>query len=177
MRWLKRFLGPALLLATALALGGCGYTFTGKGALTGPDPDAVSRLDPAFRHMAIARVENPTIEPWLEPRLRSLIRDEFTRRRFVTWVDKDKATSLLTITIKKYTRSTFVAGQQDQSLKLSTGLTMIFRVQRAGDGAILWDSGEQHQTESFFPGDSDGADLRITDLAVRRMADLMTENY
>jgi len=177
MRGLKRSLGLALLLAVAWTLSGCGYTFTGQGTLLGPDPDAVSRLDPAFRTMAIARVENPTVEPWLEPRLRSLIRDEFTRRRFVTWTDKDKASSLLTVTIKRFTRSTALAGQQDQSLKLSTGLSLVFRVQRASDGAILWDSGEQSQTESFFPGDSEGADLRVTDLAVRRMADLLTENY
>ncbi len=177
MRGLKRLLGLTLLLASAWSLCACGYSFTGQGTVLGPDPGAISRLDPAFRTMAIARVENPTIEPWLEPRLRSLIRDEFTRRRFVTWADKDKATSLLTVIIKKFTRSTAVAGQQDQSLKLSTGLTLVFRVHRASDGAILWDSGEQNQSESFFPGDSEGADLRITDLAVRRMADRLTENY
>lgn len=177
MRALRRSLGLALLLSTALTLCGCGYSFTGQGTVIGPDPEAASRLDPAFRTMALVRVENPTVEPWLEPRLRSLIRDEFTRRRFVTWADKDKAASLLTVVIKKFTRSTVVAGQQDQSLKLSTGLTLIFRVQRASDGVILWDSGEQGQSESFFPGDSEGADLRVTDLAVRRMADLMTQNY
>jgi len=177
MRGMKRVLGLALLLAATWTLCGCGYTFTGQGTVLGPDPDAVSRLDPAFRSMAIARVENPTVEPWLEPRLRSLIRDELTRRRFITWTDKDKATSLLTVTIKKFTRSTIVAGQQDQSVKLSTGLVLIFQVRRASDGAVLWNSGEQSQTESFFPGDSDGADLRVTDLAVRRMADLMTQNY
>ncbi|MBU1041626.1 MAG: hypothetical protein KKF77_11060 [Proteobacteria bacterium] len=174
---LRRFLGLALLLAAALTLCGCGYTFTGQGTLLGPDPAAASRLDPAFRTMALVRVENPTVEAWLEPRLRSLIRDEFTRRRFITWTDKDKATSLLTVIIKKFTRSTVVSGQQDQSLKLGTGLTLIFRVQRASDGATLWDSGEQSQSESFYSGDSEGADLRVTDLAVRRMADLMTENY
>ena len=172
MRGLRRHLGLALLLALTLALSGCGYSFTGQA-----DDGAVSRLDPAFRKMALLRVENPTIEPWLEPRLRSLIRDEFTRRRLVAWTDKDKATSLLTVVIKKFTRQTAVAGQQDQSLKLSTELTMIFRVHRAGDGALLWDSGEQNQNESFFPGDSEGADQRVTDLAVRRMADLMTQNY
>ncbi|KAF0232774.1 MAG: hypothetical protein FD177_2256 [Desulfovibrionaceae bacterium] len=173
MRALMRYLGLALLFAATLALGGCGYTFTGQAV----DAETASRLDPAFRTMALVRVENPTIEPWLEPRLRSLIRDEFTRRRFVSWTDKDKAASLLTVVVKRYTRSTSVAGQQDQSLKLSTGLTLIFRVHRAGDGAILWDSGEVSQSESFFPGDSDGADLRITDLAVRRLTDLMTQNY
>jgi len=169
-----RYAGLALLLALLLALGGCGYSFTGQSA---GDPDAASRLDPAFRKMALARVENPTVEPWLEPRLRSLIRDEFTRRRVVTWTDKDKATSLLTVVIKKFARSTLVAGQQDQSVKLSTGLTLVFRVHRASDGAVLWESAELNQKESFFPGDSEGADLRVTDLAVRLLADRMTQNY
>jgi hypothetical protein len=173
MSGLMRSLGLALLFAATLALCGCGYSFTGQADST----ETASRLDPAFRKMAIARVENPTIEPWLEPRLRSLIRDEFTRRRLATWADKDQATSLLTVIIKRFARSTLVAGQQDQSVKLSTELTLFFRVHRAGDGAVLWDSGEMSQSESFFPGDSEGADLRVTDLVVRRLADRMTQNY
>lgn len=167
--------GLALLLATALVLAGCGYTFTGMGS---EDADAsAARLAPEMRHMALVRVENPTTESWIEPRLRSLIRDEFTRRRLVTWTDKAKATSQLTVIIKGYTRGTLVSGQQDQSVKLQTSITLQFRVHRTSDGALLWASGEQGQSESFYPGDSDGADLRVTDLAVRRMADLMTQNY
>lgn len=173
MGGLMRYVGLALILALSLALCGCGYTFTGQAA----DAETASRLDPAFRSMALVRVDNPTIEAWLEPRLRSLIRDEFTRRRLATWTDTDKATSLLTVIIKRYTRTTAVAGQQDQSLKLNAGITLIFRVHRAGDGAVLWDSGEVSQSESFFPGGSEVADLRITDLAVRRLTDLMTQNY
>jgi ABC-type uncharacterized transport system auxiliary subunit len=168
-----------LVLAVGLAclalLAGCGYSFTGS-APAG-SADVQSRLAPELRKMFIVRVENPTTEAWLEPRLRSLIRDEFNRRRLVTWTDKAKATSQLTLIIKKYTRSTSVSGQQDQSVKLSTGMTYILRVTRASDGAIIWDSGELQQDESFYPGDSEGADMRITDLAVRRMADLMSENY
>jgi len=168
-------LNLALLTALALALCGCGYTFTGMGA---PDSeDAASRLAPDMRQMALVRVDNPTTEAWIEPRLRSLIRDEFNRRRLVTWTEKAKATSLLTIVIKKYTRGTYIAGQRDQSVKLSAGITVIFRVTRASDGVVIWDSGEQNQSESFYPGDADGADQRLTDLLVRRMADLMTENY
>ncbi|MDR3640333.1 MAG: LPS assembly lipoprotein LptE [Humidesulfovibrio sp.] len=168
-------LNLALLAALALALCGCGYTFTGMGS---PDAeDAASRLAPELRHMTLVRVDNPTTEAWLEPRLRSLIRDEFNRRRLVTWTEKSKATSLLTIVIKRYSRATSIAGQQDQSVKLQAAITLSFRVTRASDGAVIYDSGEQTQTESYYPGDSDGADQRITDLTVRRMADLMTENY
>jgi len=125
----------------------------------------------------LVRVENPTTEAWLEPRLRSLIRDEFNRRRLVTWTEKAKATSLLTVTIKSYTRQTAIAGQSDQTVKLSTGITMSLRVTNAYDGTLIWDSGEQIQSETFYPGYSDIADQRITDLIVRRLADLMTENY
>ncbi|MHC1751139.1 LPS assembly lipoprotein LptE [Humidesulfovibrio sp.] len=177
MRRLTRslLLKLALLAATTLLLCGCGYHFTGSAPADGTQ--AASRLAPELSQMTLARVDNPTVEAWLEPRLRSLIRDEFNRRRLVTWTDKAKATSLLTITIKRYTRSTAVSGQADQSVKLSTGIVATFRIARATDGAIIWDSGEQSQDESFYPGDSDGADMRVTDLLVRRVSDLLTENY
>ena len=168
-------LNLALLAALALVLCGCGYTFTGMGS---PDSeDAASRLAPDMRQMVLVRVDNPTTEAWIEPRLRSLIRDEFNRRRLVTWTEKAKATSQLTIIIKRYTRGTAIAGQKDQSVKLNAGITVTFRVTRASDGVVIWDSGEQSQSESFYPGDADGADQRLTDMLVRRMADLMTENY
>ncbi|MDP2848988.1 MAG: LPS assembly lipoprotein LptE [Humidesulfovibrio sp.] len=165
----------ALFLLVVLALCGCGYHFAGSGASDGTEQG--SRLAPDQRNMALVRVDNPSTESWLEPRLRSLIRDEFNRRRLVNWTDRAKATSLLTITIKRFTRSTALAGQADQSVKLSTSITVVFRITRATDGAVIWDSGEQVQNESFYPGDSDGADQRLTDLLVRRMADLITENY
>lgn len=168
-------LAVVLALVLALALGGCGYHFTGQAPADGENPS--SRLAPEYRHMALVRVENPTTEAWLEPRLRSLLRDEFNRRRLVTWTDKSKATSLLTIIIKKYTRSTAVAGAADQSVKLNAGITVIFRITRATDGSTLWDSGEINQSDSYYPGDADGADQRVTDLLMRRVADLMTENY
>lgn len=177
MRRFSRKLACRLAFVTlaALVLCGCGYHFTGTAPADGSSQ--ASRLAPELRQMALVRVDNPTTEAWLEPRLRSLIRDEFNRRRLVTWTDKAKATSLLTITIKKLTRSTALAGEADQSVKLNTGITVVFKVTRAADGSTIWNSGEQTQTESYYPGDAEGADMRVTDLLVRRMADLMTENY
>lgn len=170
-----RALALILVFLTAAALSGCGYSFTGSSATT--TNDASTRMAPELRNMALIRVDNPSTEAWLEPRLRSLIHDEFNRRRVVTWTERAKATSLLTVTIKKFSRETYISGQQSQSVKLHTNLTLSFKVTRASDGAVLWDSGQQTQTESFYPGDSESADQRVTDLMVRRMADLMTQNY
>ena len=167
----------ACLLLAALALlslGGCGYKFTGSSV---SDEESVNVLPQHYRDLAIIRIENPTVEPWLEPRLRSLIRDEFTRRRLANWVERAKAAAFVTVQIKQYTRSTALSGAQDQSLKLNAGMVWVVRIRRAGDNLLLWESGEMTQGESFYPGDADGADMRLTDLAVRRVADLMTERY
>lgn len=173
---MRRLIRNLLLLsAAAFLLCGCGYNFTGMGPTEAQDSS--SRLPPELRDMHLLRVDNPTTEAWLEARLRSLVRDEFNRRRLVTWTDKAHATSLLVIKIKNYTRQTALTGQQQQSVKLSTGIIMSFRITRASDGQVIYDSGDQSQTESYYPGDSDAADQRLTDLAVRRMTDLMTENY
>lgn len=169
-----RFAVLCALLLAALVLGGCGYKFTGSSI---SDEESVNVLPAQYRDLAIIRIENPTVEPWLEPRLRSLIRDEFTRRRLTNWVERSKAAAFVTVQIKQYTRSTALAGAQDQSVKLSAGMIWTVRIRRAGDNLLLWDSGEMSQNESFYPGDADGADMRLTDLAVRRVADLMTEGY
>lgn len=172
---MARLLCAALCIALlALALGGCGYSFAGSAA---PNSPQASRLAPEFRKMFLARVENPSTETWLEARLRSLIRDEFSRRRMVEWTDRSQATSLLTVSVKRYTRQTAVAGSSDQSVKLSAGIILSAKVTRAADGVVLWQSEELNQGESFYPGDSDGADMRLTDLAIRRLADFMSENY
>ena len=169
-----RLVALACLLLASLILGGCGYRFTGSSI---SDEESVNVLPPQYRDLAIIRIENPTVEPWLEPRLRSLIRDEFTRRRLANWVERSRAAAFVTVQIKQYTRSTALAGAQDQSLKLNAGMIWVVRIRRAGDNLLLWESGEMTQGESFYPGDADGADMRLTDLAVRRVADLMTEGY
>lgn len=173
---MRRAAVNAILIAAAvLLLCGCGYNFTGMG--TEAQRDANTRLAPEMRKMHILRVDNPSTEAWLEARLRSLVRDEFNRRHLVEWTDKAHATSFLTIVVKRYYRSTAISGQQDQSVKLNTIITLSFRVTRASDGTLLYDSGEQSQTEGYYPGDADNADMRVTDLLIRRMASLMTENY
>ncbi len=164
-----------LIVAVALLLCGCGYHFTGMG--TEAERDAATRLAPDMRKMYILRVVNPSTEAWLEPRLRSLVHDEFNRRHLVEWTDKASATSFLTITIKRYYRSTYISGDQNQSVKLTAEITLGFRVTKASDGTVLYSSGEQTQDEGYYPGDADGADMRVTDLIIRRMTSLMTENY
>lgn len=159
-----------LCLLAGLQLAACGgYQFGSE--------SGTAVLEPKFRDLAIAGVENPTTYTWLGPRLRSLVRDELTRRNVVRWTDKAKASAHLYLEVKRYNRKAAVSGALDQTLKLEAGLTMRARVFSAMDGSVLWDSQEISIARSYFQGEEQAADDLVTDLAVRALADRMTEKY
>ncbi len=135
------------------------------------------RLPPASRDLFIDRVDNPTAFPWMESRLRSLYRDEVTRRGWARWVDRKQATGLVSITVKRYQRNTGVYGRQDQTLRYYATLTISARVTSALDGSVLWDSGDITQSEPFSLGEETTVDNLVTDLAVRQLVDRMTQGY
>ncbi|MEF2231206.1 MAG: LPS assembly lipoprotein LptE [Pseudodesulfovibrio sp.] len=161
---------PALpLLLALLLLGGCGYSFGESGQ---------SVLDEHHRTLAIAGIDNPTTMSWLEPRLRKLLRDELTRRGTVTWVDEQRdADALLTITIYRYSRPTSVTGSSDETLQSVASIELEGAIKSATDGSELWRSGRFVQDWPFFSGQESEADMEVTMLAVRRLADRMAQNY
>jgi hypothetical protein len=160
-----------LLLCLPLSqLAGCGYGVGGSG---GP-----SVLDAEYRTLAISGVDNPTTLSWLEPRIRSLLRDELTRRGTVNWVDdQTKADALISISIVRYYRPTAVEGSSDQTLRSSAIFNFNAEIKSATDGHIIWSSGEINQDWPFYSGQEDEADTEVTRLGVRRLADRMSQNY
>lgn len=169
MKRLTAVLAATLLLALALGPVSCGYNLANRG---GP-----VKLPPKARSLAIAQVTNPTTFTWLEPRLRSLFRDEITRRGWARWVDRKDASALLYVTVRRYTRNTAVYGTREQTLRYDATLVLSARIVSAVDGSVLWDSGELTQVEPFFVGGETEADNAVTDLAVRQLVDRMAEGY
>jgi outer membrane lipopolysaccharide assembly protein LptE/RlpB len=167
VRRIPPLLVPALL-GLALLLSACGYNLGSEGPVS---------LKPANRALYIERVDNPTAYTWLEPRLRSLFRDEVTRRGWATWVERKQATGLVVITVRNYLRNTGVYGRDDKTLRYSAGLTLSARVISPLDGSVLWDSGMVSWSENFSPGEEQAVDALVTDLAVRQLVDRMTQGY
>jgi len=122
-------------------------------------------------------VDNPTIFPWMESRLRGLFRDEITRRGWARWVDRKQATGLVTITVRRYLRNTSVYDRKEETLRYNATLYISARVTSPLDGSVLWESGEVTQTEPFFRGEERAVDDLVTELAVRQLVDRMTQGY
>jgi len=158
-----------LPLLGLLLLWGCGYSFGESGQSVLPERN---------RTLAIAKIDNPTTMSWLEPRLRKLLRDELTRRGTVTWVDQQKdADTLLYLKINRYNRPTSVSGSNDETLQSVANFDFEVTIKSALDGSTLWSSGRIDQSWPFFSGQESEADMEVTMLGIRRLADRMAQNY
>ena len=157
-----------LLLCVVFAVSACGYHNSAT------EPNRVSKQ---FREVAIAKVENPTLERWLEPKIRSMLRDEITRRGQLVWTDKSKAEALINIRILELSDGSRILGDQDVTLKYDMTLKVQMSVTSASDGALIWNSGPMEVTESYYTGQEDEAQQLVTKLMVRRLVDRMNQAY
>ncbi|TIH17358.1 hypothetical protein D0S45_06785 [Marinifilum sp. JC120] len=157
-----------LLLCVVFAVSACGY----HNSATEPN-----RVGEQFREVAIAKVENPTLERWLEPKLRSMMRDEITRRGQLVWTDKSKAEALFNIRILELSDGSRILGDQDVTLKYDMTLKLQMKVTSATDGALIWNSGPLEVTESYYVGQEEETKQLIIKLMVRRLVDRMNQAY
>ncbi|CCH50043.1 LPS assembly lipoprotein LptE [Pseudodesulfovibrio piezophilus] len=156
------FLLPLMLMA-------CGYGFGNAGH---------SVLARNFRTITITKVENPTMQTWLEPRIRKLLRDELGARSNITWTDdREEADAFLEFKIVKYYRPTAVEGEDDDTLRSTARFEFQAVIKSAVDSHVVWASGTINQSWPFYSGQESEADKEVTRLGIRRLADRLSQNY
>lgn len=130
----------AIWFVLVCVLAGCGYTFSGMAPI---------ELPQGQKRLCITRFENPTTEPWLEPSLRAELRDEFTRRGQVKWVNKNEAETLVTIRVIRYSSSSTLKGSDDETVTSAIQLTTAVDMYNAADHTLIWTSETINVSESF----------------------------
>lgn len=156
------------LLIFVLPLTACGYKFAGG---------EHASLEPQYRKLYIDEVEHPTTLPWMEARLRSLLRDEFNRRSWVTWTTRNKATAWIKLNVQKYSRKASVTGDKDQTLRSTASITMTATIVSPADGRVLWSSGTISANWPYYGGEEEEADQEVTKRAIEILAERLSQNY
>ena len=163
-------LALALSILAILALSACsGYR------VTGGDDAASLALPEDARALFIKDVENRTVNVEVNHTLRTQVRDEFTRRGRVAWVDRESATAYLHLKVVSFTESAAVTDEDDETLKSSASISLEAWITRKSDGAELW-RGRASHGESFI-SDRDAAEASVIEHAVRKLADQLAQNY
>lgn len=164
---LKRFPVVALLF---FLVGCSGYSFEGK------DYTDFVALPEDARALFISSVEIPVIEPGLESVLRSRIRDEFTRRGAVSWVDAAQATAFAHVHVKRFTADSSLTDAKEMTLKSTAMIELEMWIIRRSDGKEIWRSQAAH-SESFYNQARETARKRAIDLAVQKLADTFNTHF
>ena len=170
------------VLCIALSLPACGYQLTARAPIQLPQDSTRLYLD---------KVTNPTTETWIEPMLRSSLRDELTRRGNVTWVSRDEAEATVNIDVRSYSTSDSLKGRDDVTLKSAASIQMVVTFFSTKTNALIWTSGPILASESFRGASeiqSSSGTLQSTsakreatqeavDLAVRKVADQLGQKF
>ncbi len=166
--WLsaKYFLCWMLL---ACLLTGCGYSFSHQAPIDLPQGHTL---------LCITKVVNPSTESWMEPLLRAELRDEFTRRGQVRWVNRDEAETLVTIRITRYSSKSALKGADDTTVTSAIYLTLSVDMYNAADHAVIWTSGRVDVSQSFKGAlNEHKARKKAVRRAVEHIADRLTQVF
>ncbi len=164
--------GSFWLLLAIFSLSSCGYHFTSSVPLVLPED---------IHTLSLTQVINPSTETWLGPYLRSELRDEFTRRGQMEWVDRNKAEGIMEIEIKTWSSSTKLENADDQTVKSEVRLRFKGRIFRRKDHKLLWES-RTIAIHEPYTGDENGpqgleAERRVIELGMERLADQLSQNF
>lgn len=159
---------PILAALLLILQAGCGYRNTAHGPVVLPEDR---------RTLFIEEIENPTLMTSLDYRLRSLVRDELSRRGNIRWVVAGEASSVMQIEILTFTSSVTVTGSEDQTLRSAAVIVINGTILSAADRSVLWTSGNVSARESFVSGGEEDAEDRVIQLAVQRLVDRLAQNY
>jgi hypothetical protein len=156
-------------LCLAALAAGCGYSVGSSAPVVLPQ---------GKRSLAINKVDNPTTELWLEPKLRSILRDELGGRGLAVWTDTSKAETLLNVRVMRLTRGAAVKDKRDKTLKYEVEIRLEGKLINGKDRTPLWESGAIMVSEYYYnEGDRESAEELCVTMAVRELADRMGQNF
>lgn len=158
-----------LVMALALCVWSCaGYRQAGDG-------NAPLDLPEEARALFITSVENPTMNPDLESLLRAEIRDEFTRRGRVAWVDRDQATAYMRIKVNSFRTATSLTDEDETTIRSSSSISLEAWITAKDTGQELWRGSASHSEN--FSTDQEAAEADVMEMAARKLADRLNQAY
>lgn len=152
-----------------VGLAACGYQLHGRNEL---------QLPGGGKRLYLARVEQPSTDPWMGPALRIALREELSRRGDIVWTERENADLSLTLRVTQYGTGTSVTGRDDITLKSQAVITLELLMRDAATGALVWNSGPITTAESFRGlSAQEGAARRAIAEAMRRLADRLEPQF
>jgi outer membrane lipopolysaccharide assembly protein LptE/RlpB len=162
----KRLLiAGCLMLALALALGGCGYNFRGK----------TNNLPSDVRTIAIPVFKNNTGETRIESTFTDQVIFQFTRSQILRVTSEGNADAVLRGTVTRADVEDVAYTTSDTSQKRRITIAIKATLTRTRDGKVLWQRNELKQQRTFTVGSSPQTTEANKQIAVTELAKSMAQ--
>lgn len=162
---------PLIGLLIICCLAACGYKPAGRSTINMPEN---------VRSLYLQKITNPSTLPWIEPRLRTALREELTQRGQVLWVKQHEAQGLMQVEILSFSTSSKVKGSKQETLRSEITLKLTARIFNPEDHTLIWSANTLSVRESFAAqneSDKLSAGKRAIDQAVQDLANQLNQGF
>ncbi len=129
-----------LLIVALFFLWGCGYRSMSLSPIVMPDN---------IGSLYISKVNNPTIDPYLTSRVKTIVMDELSKRALgLRWTSRSSAKGYLVVDIKDYSKETEIENTKEQTVKSNVCITLRISLYRNLTNNLVWDSNDVQSCES-----------------------------
>lgn len=137
-KFLRFFFLSALLFTSA-----CGYKVQG---LTTKNTDSI--LGDGSKTVAITKIEDPSLYPWVNYYVTNLFHSEMNMRRLAKWENKDKADYTIEVIMPRFESRSFLNDETDRTLLSTIYIEMEVTVRNSVTNEV-WRSGVLSASEYF----------------------------
>ena len=125
----------------------CGYTLQGTKQGTSVSSRS-SVLGSGNKTIAITKVAQSSLIPWIPYVLRTELHTEMNMRHLAKWTDADKADYTMEVELRSFETRAFISGDDDETLLnvVSAQLTVIIYDK---ENKVIWNSGSITYSENY----------------------------
>ena len=136
---------PMVLCAVFVlfSLSACGYTLLGTRADT-----RNSVLGTGDKTIAITKIEQSSLFPWLSYSLRTELHTEMNMRRLAKWVDVEKADYTMEAVLTSFEKRAYISGDDDETLLNLVAAQLTVTVYDK-EHKTVWTSGPVTYSENY----------------------------
>lgn len=139
----KKFFTFVSLAFVLLFVNACGYTLQGTTVGT---RDSV--LGSGEKTIAITKIEQSSLIPWVPYILRTELHTEMNMRRLAKWTDVDKADYTMEVDLRSFETRAFITGDDDETLLNVVSAQLTVTVYDKTH-TVVWDSGPITYSENY----------------------------
>ncbi len=131
-----------LLGLMLLTVSACGYNLMGTSA----SYDSI--LGSGEKTIAISKIEQSSLFPWVSYELRTELHSEMQMRKYAKWASIEQADYLMEANLTSFETRAYLSGEEDETLLSTVSANLVIKIYDRNNN-LIWTSGNTNFSENY----------------------------